>query len=234
MLRLAGVLLWLSVLGSCRAIGVLPSTELPAAAAAAVPDAAPGLALAWASTDYDVREPPGAAVELLIIVESRRPEATGSTSILWEPAFAEAFSFLHSDPEAWRVRVDERGWGSLDTSGLLPGAHGTFRVWFSALAFEELAPEVVVVADGQAVVGSGVATPLHVMRRETEDRQQVFERGTLAAAADRVRFVPADSRGAFPLALGLALALSLVTATGLAAALQFTYTDPAVTVRVRP
>ena len=45
-------------------------------------------------------------------------------SILWEPAFASRYTLISSDPPAWRVRIDERGWGVLDTAHLIPSPFG--------------------------------------------------------------------------------------------------------------
>ena len=66
------------------------------------------------------------------MVDNDGRQHTESTSILWEPAFASRYTLISSDPPAWRVRIDERGWGVLDTAGLLPSRSGTFRLWFSA------------------------------------------------------------------------------------------------------
>jgi hypothetical protein len=96
------------------------------------PVAAPRIV--WASTDYGIREPEQAVIELQIIVDNPALSPTESTSILWEPAFADAFVLLDSDPLPWRVRRDEHGWGSLDTSGVLPAQHGRYRLWFATAA----------------------------------------------------------------------------------------------------
>ena len=90
----------------------------------------PGLSLAWATAEPWATEGGPTLVELRLVVDNDGRQRTQSTSILWEPAFASRFTLISSDPPAWRVRIDERGWGVLDTAGLLPSRSGTFRLWF--------------------------------------------------------------------------------------------------------
>jgi hypothetical protein len=139
---------------------------------------------------------------------------------------------ISSDPPAWRVRIDERGWGVLDTAGLLPSRSGTFRLWFSgphaggpaggaaaapaggaAGGAAVVPPRVMVVANGHFVIAETVAD----VRRLDGVRGRapaIFERGPLAAAADAFDFVPADARGAFPFAATSGLLLGAVLAAG--------------------
>jgi hypothetical protein len=186
------------------------------------------LRLAWATAEpWPTDRPPDGApaaapggdtstVELRLEVENTGSAATQSTSILWEPGFAGRYVLATSDPPAWRVRIDERGWGVLDTFGILPGRAATFRLLFTEKAPGGAGwspPRVVVVADGHLVIAETVAD---VRRLDVAFArpQQIFERGPLAAAADRATFVPSDARGAFPLAAGAGLLLGAVLAGG--------------------
>jgi len=56
----------------------------------------PPLTVRWASTDYSIKEPQGAAVALRVIVGNTTQLVPESTTISWEPAFARAFDFLLS------------------------------------------------------------------------------------------------------------------------------------------
>ncbi len=181
----------------------------------------PGLSLAWATAEPWATEGGPTLVEMRLVVDNDGRQHTQSTSILWEPAFASRFTLISSDPPAWRVRIDERGWGVLDTAGLLPSRSGTFRLWFSgppaggpAAAPPAVAPpRVMVVANGHLVIAETVAD----VRRLEGVRGRApatFERGPLAAAADAFAFVPADARGAFPFAAATGLLLGAVLAAG--------------------
>jgi hypothetical protein len=156
-------------------------------------------------------------VELRLEVENTGRAATQSTTILWEPGFAGRYVLATSDPPAWRVRIDERGWGVYDTFGILPGRAATFRLVFTEKAPAEqgrvVPPRLVVVADGHLVIAESVAD---VRRLDVAFArpQDVFEQGPLAAAADRAAFIPSDARGAFPLAAGAGLLLGAVLAGG--------------------
>ena len=83
----------------------------------------PGLSLAWATAEPWATEGGSTLVEMRLVVDNDGRQHTQSTSILWGPAFASRFTLISSDPPAWRVRIDERGWGVLDTAGLLPSRH---------------------------------------------------------------------------------------------------------------
>jgi hypothetical protein len=219
-----------------------PSSVASASSGAAEPAEAL-LTITWASTQYGVHEPDGAAVELRVLLDNRSDAGTEATSIRWDPAFATAFKVMASDPPAWRVRVDETGWGSLDTSGVLPGQYGEFRIWFTPASpaatthaagqadagsdvlpasgadpIPDLAPHVEVVADGTRKLGIVVATPLHFAERASAERQYAFERGELAAVADTVAFVPSNGGNAYPIVVALTVFLAALTAAGMAAA----------------
>jgi hypothetical protein len=156
-----------------------------------------------------VTGPDGATVELRLVFEPTGAEPTDSTSIAWDPVFARAFRFVGSEPAPWRFRVDPSGWAVLDTSGVLPGEYGTFRVWFVPATRAHVAPRVRVVADG----GEGIAdvvVPVHT----TSQLGALFERGMLAQDIDRLPPVLSDSRGALPIALGMAIGLTLSIAGG--------------------
>lgn len=178
-----------------------------------------------ARTDYSVREPAGAAVELTILVGNASSGATSSTSITWEPEFAASYAFLESAPPAWRVRVEETGWVVLDTAGVLPGEHGTFRVWFAPVSDgsasgADLSPLVRVVADGEIEVGEGRATSAHEQERLAEARRFQFDRGLPAILADHVSAVPATRHSAFGFGVGLAVILSTIVLVGGGCALK--------------
>lgn len=180
-----------------------------------------GVSLAWASTDYGVREPEGAVVALDVVVRNRTGGVTQSTSIEWEPSFAAAYRVLESDPPAWRVHVAEDGWGVLDTNGVPANEDGAFRVWFGEAegAAEEAneAPRIRVAVNGERRVGEGTATPVHAAERERAETQRVFERGGLAVAADYAVGVPASGKGVFPVVVGFAAVLAAISAAGLLA-----------------
>ncbi len=187
------------------------------------PDAPP-VRLQWISTEYFQAGQGDPVVEVRIILDNRGVHTTDSTTILWEPSFQQRFTFLRSDPPAWRTRVDERGRGVVDTSGTIPGRYSTFSLWFVAnpdlVAGGQIVqePEVVVVANGDYVVADTIATATHLKSPAAIAGQQTFERGALAATADLARFVPADRRGALAPATLMSAAVSLVLAAGSVAA----------------
>ena len=167
-----------------------------------------------------------------VIVRNETEHTTSSTSIDWEPDFAAAYTVLQSDPPAWRVHTRDDGWGVLDTSGVLPGQDGAFRVWLRAA--EGLAPPEVdtgplirVVVDGQLLVGQGAATPAHAAERAKLATQQLFERAPLAWVVDRLAPVPSGGVGAYPFVVALAAVWLAVTTIGLAAAYAATGRQPA-------
>ena len=179
--------------------------------------------LGWASTTFDVLEPEGAVVMLDVVVRNRTESVTRSTSIEWEPAFAAELEVLESDPPAWRVRVDERGWGVLDTSGIPAYEDGWFRVWFGAREGATLgetteAPRIRVIVDGGHPAGEGVATPAHAGERARALTQQMFERGRIAAVVDRLGPMPAGGQGAFGVAVGVSASMLGIVTVGMVAA----------------
>ncbi len=182
--------------------------------------------LQWASIDFNRSVPGDEVVELRVIVANLESRATNSTSILWEPAFAAQFTFLRSDPAPWRVRIDEQGWGVLDTAGILPAQFGTFRVWFVAPQAGVVEPRVRVVIDGRLELGPVVAGSTQAVQIAAQDSQQVFERGRLAAVAERAGILPDGPRGAFASAAGIGLILVILAGSGGAAALRLTIRAP--------
>ena len=178
----------------------------------------PRLRLTWATTEPWPAEGGRTTVELRVVVENEGPRATQSTTILWEPGFAGQFELVSTDPPPWRVRIDERGWGVMDTIGIVPGQSGTFRLMFAGRGPVGDPPRLVVVANGHIVIAETPAA-VRLLDAPGARHQGAFERGPLAAVADLAAFVPADSRRAFPLATGVGLLLAaVVTGGGLVAA----------------
>ena len=219
-----------------RARRAAPPRGAPAPGAAPAAAGAAALRLRWATTRYAVAADAQGPIQLTVLLENPGPGPTGSTSILWEPAAAEALAFAGSDPAPWRVRRDERGWGVLDTAGVLPGRIGTFRLWFSRpeapagggpaplppLLLPPPLPRIVVVADGRWVVADTVAD-VRLAVPPAGAGQGPFERGALAGPAglaERVPGVPAHPAGALPVAAGCAALLALVAGAGAGAAFR--------------
>jgi hypothetical protein len=184
--------------------------------------------LNWAVADLAVARDGTALVELKVVVDNPAAWSTDSTSILWEPAFARVFTFTDSEPAPWRVRTDERGWGVLDTSGLLPRQSGTFRVRFAADPDPTGAslppqgpfrtPRLVVVVDGTRMIAE---TAGDVRRSAPPPGRwlRAFERGPLARVADVVPAGAAAPHRALGYAGALAAVLGVVAGGGAAAAL---------------
>ena len=195
--------------------------------------------LVWAGTSRAADADTRGAVELTVVVRNDGPRATASTSILWEPAFARAFAFAWSEPAPWRVRTDERGWGVLDASGVLPRAAGTFRLCFDAVPGADGRPEgppagawtpprVLVVADGERVVAEAVADGRRWAPPAGAWRGP-FERGPLARIADGAEAVPSDGRRSLPLLAGAAALLGTLVTGGILTAARAAGTEPART-----
>ncbi|HEU5318621.1 MAG TPA: hypothetical protein VFX49_21085, partial [Chloroflexota bacterium] len=151
----------------------------------------PGVRLGLATVAYGGREPVPGAIELRVIVGNRTDSQTESTSIRWDPRFASAAVFAQSEPAPWRVRIDDDGWGTLDTDGVPAGQDGSFVLWFApgedaGLTSADSAVRVEVVANGTLEAGGGVATPAHAAERARLALQETFDRGALAAVADVV------------------------------------------------
>jgi hypothetical protein len=173
----------------------------------------PRLRLTWATTEPWPAEGGRTTVEMRVVVENDGPQATQSTTILWEPGFAGQFELVSTDPPPWRVRIDERGWGVMDTIGVVPGQTGTFRLLFAGRGPAGDPPRLMVVANGHIVIAETPAA-VRLLDAPGARHQGAFERGPLAVAADLAAFVPADSRRAFPLATGVGLLLAAVVTGG--------------------
>lgn len=170
--------------------------------------------LRFASTEYYTLGPGDPVVELRVILNNSGPRHTDSTSIRWEPAFAQDVTFLRSEPAAWRVRIDETGWGVLDTTGVLPGQFGTFRIWFAMNTYTPHEPRIAVIANGSMEIATVTASATHLKWQADIPKQRVFERGLPALAADIFGFLPANGRGAFPLAVGMGVSLIGLAGSG--------------------
>jgi hypothetical protein len=184
--------------------------------------------VSWAVADLSVVPDGTALVVLEVMVDNPALWGTESTSILWEPAFAQTFTLTDSDPAPWRVRIDERGWGVLDTAGVLPQQRGTFRLRFSAPASAPSGdlplaaspfrtPRLKIVTDG----GRTVSETAGAVRRAAPPAGRwlrVFERGRLARVADAMPPVTTGSRHVFLAAAALAVLLALLAGAGTAAA----------------
>ena len=159
------------------------------------------------------------AVELRVIVDNRQTTPTESTSIAWEPWFAGACTFVGSDPEPWRVRRDEHGWGVLDTAGILPEQFGTFRIWFVAEGdCSASLVRVAVVAGGDRWVGETIASGSVFVRPDRLAAQRLFEQGRLPAILDALPLPPQDSRGVLPWIVAFNALVGLIALSGLIAA----------------
>ena len=208
-----------ALLVACVTQGTAAPQTTPAAVPVAMAGAASSVSTARlgvrsAKVEYYQAGPTDPVVELRIIVENTAGRHTDSTSILWDPEFARSFTFLRSDPPPWRVRIDERGWGSLDTSGVIPGQYGTFKLWFAAGTYAPLEPRIQVVANGVIPVADIVATAGHLLWQVPSPSQRTFERGRLADATAFTSAVPLTSRAAFTYALALCVTLTLITVGG--------------------
>ncbi len=242
LLLLASLALWV---GPCRpdtastAAGASEASEaIHAYSPAAALNPAAHLHLRWASTDHhpDYGDAvPGTLVQVTVIVENAAGDNTQSTSFNWDPDFAAAYAFVGSDPSAWRARVDENGWGVLDTSGVLAGDYGTFRLWFEPAAAETAetpasdpapeapeAPRLIVVSDGTLLVADVVATAQHDTERARASTQYQFERDPLATAGELLPPETSHPRSVLGLAVGLSVFFMALLAGGTGAALNLT------------
>ncbi|HXI16242.1 MAG TPA: hypothetical protein VNM48_07710 [Chloroflexota bacterium] len=195
----------------------------PAVTGAGTAVSAARLGVRSAKVEYYQAGPTDPVVELQIIVENTAGRHTDSTSILWDPEFARGFTFLRSDPPPWRVRIDERGWGSLDTAGVIPGEYGTFKLWFAAGTYAPLEPRIQVVANGVIPVGDVIAKAGHLVWQVPSASQRAFENGRLADATAFTSTLTLSARAAFAYALALGMALSLITVAGGLAAFRAVY-----------
>src|SRR6266542_4488185 len=90
-------------------VGCAPVSAATAPPAPLVDTANPAerVRLRSASIEYYQAGPVDPVVEVRVILDSTAKRHTDSTTILWDPTFAERFVFLRSEPAPWRVRVDE-------------------------------------------------------------------------------------------------------------------------------
>src|SRR5688500_1577255 len=167
-----------------------------------------------ATTNYYLGGPGDPVVELRVYLENHHTRHTESTSILWDPEFARQFVFLRSEPEAWRVRIDETGWGSFDGTGVIPGRFATYKLWFAAGTYAPLEPRLKIIADGSTLVAETLAVAPHLRWQRPRAQQTAFERGPLAALTPLATLPPSGPRPAFLYAVTLAFTLLGVTLTG--------------------
>lgn len=207
------------------ALGV--ARALPAAGSAARPGPAATVSkppipvyIRWAGIEYFTAGPADPLVTLRLVLENYQDRHTDSTTLLWDPEFAQRFTFLRSEPPAWRVRTDERGWGVLDTAGILPHQYGEFRLWFAATSPVVREPRLVVVSNGNVVVADTVVQALH--RQAPRPAAPLsFERGVLGwvgAVVEALHVGSADERSAFLLAATVGALLAVLAGAGSAAA----------------
>jgi hypothetical protein len=181
-----------------------------------VPAALP-VSLRSATVEYHATGPGDSLVELRVVLDNNGP-TTHNTSILWDPWFARDFTFVGSDPPAWRMRIDERGWGIVDTAGVLPHRDGLFRLWFAASIRDVRMPTVIVVVNGQHNIAATLADVISRGAVGDAAAQSAFEAGPLATAADVAAIVPIDRHGVFWVALAIgALLVGAAIAGGLSA-----------------
>lgn len=194
-----------------------PKTARPAGPAVTATAPAPRLYLHWAGMEYSIAGTADPVVKLRIVLDNHMEAHTESTSIKWEPSFAQQFTFLRSNPAPWRVRIDEQGWGVLDTSGVLPMQFGTFELWFFANAPVVQEPRIVIVANGGTLIADTTARAVHLEQQRPSTAQLTFEQGPIAAVgetAERLRLVPSDARGVFRVAAALAVLLTVIAIGG--------------------
>lgn len=210
--RVIGALICsLLTLVGCAEPGV-SARAAPAATSTASPASA--VRLRSASIEYYLGGPGDTVVELRVFLENTHTRHTESTSILWDPEFARQFVFLRSEPAAWRVRIDESGWGSFDGTGVIPGHFATYRLWFAAGTYAPLEPRLRLIADGGTIVAETVALAPHLKWQRPRSEQTAFERGPLAVLSAPAALLPSGPRPAFLYAVTLALTLLGVTLTG--------------------
>jgi hypothetical protein len=179
------------------------------------PDPASSVRLRSAKIEYYRAGPTDPVVEVQIILENGHRRHTDSTTILWDAAFAQNMVFLNSDPPAWRVRTDDRGRGTLDTTGVIPGQYATYKLWFAAGTYAPLEPQLLIVANGNVEVAETVAEASHLAWQVPPASQQAFERGTLATLiGPATSIVPAGGAPGFFIAVALGVALTVLTLSG--------------------
>ena len=198
----------------------LSGCAVPAASASPAPVATstanPASAIRVRSTtiEYYLGGPGDPVVELRVYLENTHTRHTESTSILWDPEFARQFTFLRSEPEPWRVRTDESGWGSFDATGVIPGQFATYKLWFAAGTPAPLEPRLKIIADGGTLVAETTAVAPHLQWQRPRAQQSAFERGPLAALTAPAALLPSGPRPAFVYAVTVALTLLALTLAG--------------------
>lgn len=200
----------------CALGGAIPATQKGAGERPQRASPSSPLALLSAETNYYGSGPADQVVEVRIVIDNGTGSATENTSIAWEPAFADRFLFLDSDPKPWRVRRDERGWGVLDTSGVLPGQFGTFKLWFAASSYAIAEPRIVVVANSGVPVADVTAEASHLSWTAPPAAQQTFEHGPIAQLSKLSAVLPSGPRWSFTFAVGLSALLICVLVFGFA------------------
>ena len=187
-----------------------PSTPAPTSTASP----ATAVRVRSATINYYLGGPGDPVVELRVVLENGHTRHTETTSILWDPEFARQFTFLRSEPEPWRVRIDESGWGSFDGTGVIPGQFANYRLWFAAGTPAPLEPQLKIVANGSTLVAETVAIAPHLTWQRPRAEQHIFERGAVALLTAPAALVPAGPRLSFAYALLLAVTLLGVSLTG--------------------
>ena len=206
--RIFGALLALFLLAGCAEAGS------PSASPTSTADPATAVRVRSSTIEYYLGGPGDPVVELRVILENTHSRHTESTSILWDPDFARQFTFLRSEPEPWRVRIDESGWGSFDGTGVIPGQFASYRLWFAAGTYAPLEPRLKIIANGRTLVAETIAVAPHLKWQRLRAEQNAFERGPLAVISAPAALVPSGPRLAFVYALTIALTLLGVTLTG--------------------
>lgn len=190
------------------------ATFRPPLAPTSTANPASAVRLRSATIEYYLGGPGDTVVELRVFLENTHTRHTESTSILWDPEFARQFVFLRSEPEPWRIRVDESGWGSFDGTGVIPGQFATYKLWFAAGTYAPLEPRLRIIADGGTLVAETLAVAPHLKWQRPRMEQSAFERGPLSVLTAPAALLPSGPRPAFVYAVVLALTLLGVTLTG--------------------
>lgn len=224
-----GIGLALSIVGGQFVVSLVPlappAPEVVPAVPVLPPDwdgsPAPALLLSYAGINYMNGGPADPVIELKVIVVNSGERHTDSTSIRWEPSFAREYTYLRSEPSAWRVRVDDWGWGVYDGPGVLPERDGTYLIWFTRTGFKVDEPRIQVIGNGSMFVEDTFAIAMNRILNREPILQGVFERAPIAPVIDRVGQVVPDAveTAPFGLALGLAGTLTALIAGGVMASL---------------
>jgi len=209
-----------------------PLTSRPKASGAdviatiVVPEPTPGpvVLLNYVGMSYFNGGPADPVIELKVILDNQGDRHSDSTSIRWEPEFAREFTFLKSSPPAWRVRVDEWGWGVFDGDGVRPHGDGTYLLWFTTTGYKVREPRIQVVANGNMFVDDTFAIAMNRILTREPEMQGIFERQPIAGIIDWMgRFVPdAAETSPFEFAVAFAATLSGLTLAGTVFALRRT------------